>query len=128
MSRRFLTFNQCLLIHSRALELWGGEPGLLNPGALEAALFRPQIGYYDDLLDEAAALFESLALNHAFVDGNKRIAFFGTDAFLRLNGSFINVDSEEAYAFLMGLFESGTFRFSKLRAWLEQSVSQLADP
>jgi death on curing protein len=55
--------------------------GLRGEGALEAALFRPQSGYYDDLIAEASALFESLAINHPFLDGNKRMAFAGTDIF-----------------------------------------------
>ena len=126
MSRQFLTFDQCIAIHRRVIELWGGEPGLLNPDALESALYRPQIGYYDDLLDEAAALMESLAMNHPFVDGNKRVAFFGTDAFLRMNGSSIDADNEEAYAFFIGLFETSTFRFDELRAWLGEHVRPLS--
>ena len=127
MSRLFLTFDQCVAIHRRGIELWGGEPGLLSRAALESALYRPQIGYYDDLLDEAAALMESLAMNHAFVDGNKRIAFFGTDAFLRMNGSFIEVDNEEAHAFFMRLFETNTFNSAELRSWLERHVKQTSD-
>ena len=55
-------------------------------GLLESALYRPQTGYYQDLTEMAAALFESLLMNHASVDGNKSIAFFATDLFLRLNG------------------------------------------
>ncbi len=118
MSRLYLTVEQALAIHDDQIAEIGGESGLLNPDALESALYRPQIGYYDDLLDEAAALMESLAMNHPFVDGNKRVAFFGTDAFLRMNGSFIDADNEEAHAFFMHLFETGTFRFRELRAWL----------
>jgi death-on-curing protein len=53
---------------------------------LEAALFRPQSGYYGDEIAEVAALFESLAMNHPFVDGNKRIAFACVDVVLRVNG------------------------------------------
>lgn len=55
-------------------------------GALESALYRPQTGYYLDLLQEAATLLESLAINHPFIDGNKRSAFAVTDVFLKLNG------------------------------------------
>jgi len=55
-----------------------------DPGALESALYRPQTGYYKDIVAEAAALMESLAIHHPFVDGNKRIAFAATDVFLRI--------------------------------------------
>lgn len=65
---------------------------MLDKGLLESALFRPQAGYYNDLAEMAAALFESLIMNHAFVDGNKRVAFFATDVFLCAAGSFINSD------------------------------------
>ena len=125
MSRLYLTFDQTIAIHDDQIAEIGGEPGLLNASDLESALYRPQIGYYDDLLDEAAALMESLAVNHPFVDGNKRIAFFGTDAFLRMNGSFIDVDNEEAHVFFMRLFETNTFRFQELRVWLEEHVRRL---
>lgn len=94
-------------------------------GALEAALMRPQLGYYDGLLDEAAALMESLANNHPFVDGNKRAAFFVTDTFLRLNGFHIETDPEEAYAHFMELFERRAFRYQELRAWLEGVAKRL---
>ncbi len=64
---------------------------------MESVLLRPQLGYYDGLIEDAAAMMESIAVNHPFVDGNKRVAFFVTDAFLRMNGSFIDCDGEEAY-------------------------------
>ncbi len=86
---------------------------------------RPQMGYYEGLLDEAAAMLESLAMNHPFVDGNKRTAVGATDAFLGLNGHFIDCDSRAAYGHFMGLFESNAFRFAELRAWLEDHVQPL---
>nr|WP_225444375.1 Fic family protein [Pseudomarimonas arenosa] len=48
---------------------------------LKSALFRPQTGYYEDVVAEAAALMESLAINHPFIDGNQRIAFATEDVF-----------------------------------------------
>ena len=54
--------------------------------ALEAALARPQAGYYRDIIEEAAALLESLSENQPFVDGNKRTAIAVAAAFLRVNG------------------------------------------
>ena len=70
-------------------------------------------------------MMESLAMNHPFIDGNKRVAFAVTDAFLRMNGYFIDCDDEEAYAFFMDLFEKGTFRFAHLNSWLEEHVQSL---
>ena len=105
-------------MHDLLIQEFGGAHGLRDTGALESALMRPQLGYYDGLLDEAAAMLESLAVNHPFVDGNKRVAFFVTDTFLRLNGVRIDCDGEEAYAFFMELFERNEFRFAQLRQWL----------
>ncbi len=89
-----------------------------DPGALEAALFRPQTGYCDDIVAEAAALVESLAINHPFVDGNKRIAFASADVFLRINGWRLRRAPGQIYAQMMQMFESGTFDIARLDPWL----------
>ena len=74
MPRDHLTVADVLGMHTVLMQRYGGAPSVRDPGALEAALFHPQTGYYDDIVAEAAALLESLAINHPFVDGNKRIA------------------------------------------------------
>ena len=74
MAHDYLTVADVLGMHT-VLQRYGGAPGVRDPGALEAALFRPQTGYYDDIVAEAAALLESLVINHPFVDGNRPIAF-----------------------------------------------------
>ena len=125
MSHRFPSMEDIIATHEVLIARFGGSLGLRDEGALASALMRPQIGYYDGLIQEAAALMESLAMNHAFMDGNKRVSFFVTDAFLRLNGYFIDCDGEEAYAFFMHLFESHSFRFAELNSWLEERVKSL---
>ena len=125
MTSNFLTTEEVITIHDDQIAQFGGSMGLRDMGALESALFRPQMGYYDGLIEEAAALMESLAMNHPFVDGNKRVAFFVTDAFLRMNGRYIDCDSEGAYAFFMQLFETHSFRFAELKTWLEGAVKPL---
>lgn len=112
-------------MHEILLAEFGGADGVRDLGALESALMRPQLGYYDTLIDEAAALMESLAMNHPFVDGNKRVAFFITDTFLRMNSRFIDCDSVEAYEFFMALFDANSFRFDQLREWLLAHVHDL---
>ncbi|OYV67429.1 MAG: death-on-curing protein, partial [Acidiphilium sp. 21-66-27] len=74
----YLTVIEVLAIHADQIERYGGVHGVRDPGQLEAALYRPRTGYYADLIDEAAALWESLAQNHPFIDGNKRTAFAAT--------------------------------------------------
>jgi len=65
-------------MHADQVERYGGSHGVRDQGLLEAALYRPQTGYYADLIEEAAALWESLAQNHPFIDGDKRTAFAAT--------------------------------------------------
>lgn len=121
----FLTLDELLAMHQKLIKEFGGSPGLRDKGALESALMRPQIGYYQDIIEESAAFMESLAMNHPFVDGNKRMAFFATDAFLRFNGYYIDCDNDEAYAYFMKLFESNAFRFDNLVEWLRNKVKPL---
>jgi death-on-curing protein len=91
-------------------------------GALESALYRPQTGYYADLIQEAAALWESLAQNHPFLDGNKRAAFAATYTFLAINGLRITADAEPAYAFIIGLYQKNAFNFEHLEPWLRENI------
>ena len=119
----YLTVIEVLAIHDDQIERYGGGAGVRDRGLLEAALFRPQTGYYADLIEEAAALWESLAQNHPFIDGNKRTAFAVTYTFLAINGTRITADAEDTYTFIIGLYETGTFSMDQLVAWLRANVS-----
>lgn len=105
-------------MHTVLMQRYGGTSGVRDPGALEAALFRPQTGYYEDIVTEAAALLESLAINHPFVDGNKRIAFAATDVFLRINGWHLKRSPKQIHTEMIAMFETQTFDISHLEPWL----------
>ena len=92
-------------------------------GALESALFRPKTGYYKDLIEEAAALLESLAINHPFIEGNKRVAFAVTDTFLRMNGFHFTIGSGTIYKKFTKLFDTGKFRFDVLEEWMRKVIT-----
>jgi death on curing protein len=119
----YLTFAEVLAIHDDQIERYGGSAGVRDPGLLEAALFRPQTGYYADLIEEAAALWESLPQNHPFIDGNKRVAFAATYTFLAINGMRIAADAEATYDFIAGLYEANAFTFENLVIWLRSNVA-----
>ncbi len=121
-SVQFLSLDEVLAIHERLIEKFAGTPGLRDKGLLESALFRPQTGYYDRLDQMAAAMFESLIINHPFVDGNKRVAFFATDVFLRLNGWKLSVDAEAAHEFLIQRIDSGSCNYEHLLPWIESHI------
>jgi len=114
----YLTVADVLGMHTVLIQRYGGAPGVRDPGALESALFRPQTGYYEDIVAEAAALLESLAINHPFVDGNKRIAFAAADVFLRINGWRLQRSPVQIHAEMIQMFEAGTFDITHLDPWL----------
>ena len=118
MARDYLTVADVLGMHTVLLQRYGGTPGVRDPGAIESALFRPQTGYYKDIVAEAAALMESLAINHPFVDGNKRIAFAAADVFLRINGWRLQRSPSQIHEEMINMLESGTFDISHLEPWL----------
>jgi death-on-curing protein len=84
--RIYLTVAEVLTIQHQQIEEYGGVHGMRDKGQLESAVFRPQIGYYADAAEEAAALLESLVNNHPFFDDDKRVAFAATHTFLLING------------------------------------------
>lgn len=112
------TFDDALEIHRLLIERFGGSLGLRDRAGLEAALARPQSGYYVDLIAEASALWESLSQNHPFLDGNKRLSITLTSAFLSVNGVELIFDDLEAYTFVIDLYDSGTFKREMLEKWL----------
>jgi death-on-curing protein len=116
------SLEEVLVAHRRAILRYGGALGVRDLGALTSALARPQSGYYSDVIQEAAALLESLSQNHPFLDGNKRTAIAVTGAFLRTNGYRLESNNLKAYQFLMGLYEMNTFHFDVLERWLRANT------
>ena len=118
----FLSVEEVVAIQARLIDRFGGQEGVRDRGLLESGLFRPQTGYYTHLEEMAAAMFESLLVNHAFLDGNKRIAFFATDVFLRLNGWKLRVSADEGERFIVGMLEENRVSFDKIVPWIRQSI------
>jgi death-on-curing protein len=121
----YLTVAEIYRMQHRLIDLFGGIHGVRDKGAVEAAVFRPQTGYYNSIEEEAAALMESLGNNHGFLDGNKRIAFTVADVFLRRNGFYIEVDALDAYEFVYGSMDRHEFRFAKILEWIREHMKPL---
>ena len=119
---QYVTIADALFFHQQLIERYGGATGIRDAGALESALHRPQTGFYDTLVHEAAALLESLVQNHPFVDGNKRVAFAVVDVFLRINGFTIGASPTAIYKRMINLLEEGTFDMAHLVPWLQEVV------
>jgi death on curing protein len=123
--RIYLTVAEVLAIHHHQIEEYGGSHGIRDQGALEAAVFRPQTGYYNDMSEEAAALMESLVNNHTFLDGNKRVGFAAAHTFLLINGFDLDITSQTAAGFVLKTMAEGNFRFTLLHEWISAHLKPL---
>ena len=119
----YLELADVLHLHDEQIRLFGGAAGVRDEGLILSALWRPQTGYYRDLIEEAAALWESLAMNHGFIDGNKRVAFASLIVFLAMNGFDLTASPDEVIAFIYGHLEAGTFRKDVLDEWLRANTN-----
>ena len=120
---KWLNKQIVLAIHNQQIVEHSGNPGLLNPGLLESSLASPlNIYNYEEnpsVFDLAAAYGFSLVKNHAFFDGNKRVAFMSMFVFLKINGFLLEAPEEEATLFMLNLAESKESQQS-LTQWLEK--------
>jgi death-on-curing protein len=122
VDRLYLTLEDVLYLHEEQLRLYGGASGVRDQGLILSALLRPQTGYYNDLIEEAAALWESLAMNHGFVDGNERVAFASLVVFLEANGRGLTAEPDDVIVFIYRHLEAGTFRKDVLDTWLRSNT------
>jgi death-on-curing protein len=120
----YLTVVEVLAIHVLLIDEFGGTHGVRDFGALEAAVFRPQTGYYEDPVAEAAALFESLVQNHPFLEENKRTALAAADVHIRVNGLELGGDSMQHHSFIVGLIEAGDLDWKAIDSWLRRNVEE----
>jgi death-on-curing protein len=118
----YVTTVEVLAMHTDQIERYGGHSGVRDHGLLESALYRPQTGYYADLMEETAALWESLSQNHPFIDGNKRTAFAAAYTFLAINGMRLTSGADETVVFITSLYTASQFSFEKLVPWLREKV------
>ncbi len=118
-STLYPTLAETLELHKRLIDRFGGSLGIRDRGLIESALARPQSGYYNSLSEQAAALLQSLALNHAFVDGNKRVAFTLSAVFLRMNGYRLIVETDNGEDFIVNQVIGAKANLEKITMWLE---------
>ncbi|AHG92855.1 death-on-curing family protein (plasmid) [Gemmatirosa kalamazoonensis] len=126
---RYLSLAEVIELHRLVVEQAGGAAGLRDLGALESAVAQPRATFdgadlYATLAAKAAALGYSLALNHAFVDGNKRVAHAALETFLMLNGYELAASVDEAEATMLAL-AAGELSREGLAEWVAQHVTPL---
>lgn len=121
----YLTLEECLRLHEAHIQRFGGTPGLRDPGLLESALARPRSGYYQTIFEQAAALMQSLASNHCFVDGNKRMAMGCAYIFLDMNGVTIDHSGSDGEKFLINRVIVGKAEVAEIATWLAAHATAL---
>lgn len=114
MSTRFLSYEQVVRLHKELMLDEGKSAVLGSPEKLDSAVLRPQStafgeDAYPSLSEKAAALLESIAIAHPFLDGNKRAAYVAMDTFLRLNGVRTELAEDATYDLVIGI-ASGTIK------------------
>ena len=121
---RWLRLAEIVELHRRVIEAAGGDPGLRDLGALQSAHAQPQATFdgsdlYPSVPEKAAALGFSLALNHAFVDGNKRVAHAAVATLLLLNGFALVADVDDTEQTMLAL-AAGALTREQFTAWVVQ--------
>jgi death-on-curing protein len=124
-----ISLKQALRIHAIAIENFGGANGVRDLNGLESALARPFQTFggtdlYTSIFEKAAAIGESIIMNHPFVDGNKRTGFLLMEALLRFGGYTIKVDDTIVYNFVIDI-STGSISFEEVVRWLQQNTKEL---
>ena len=124
---RYLTLGEVVALHRALVAASGGADGLRDFGALESALAQPKATFdghdlYATVVDKASALAYGLAMNHPFIDGNKRIAHAAMAVFLELNG-FVLAATVVEQEVLMLTLAAGQVSRAELTTWLERHVA-----
>ena len=122
---QYLTAAELIAIHDRLIEEIGGLVGVRDLNLLESAVARPRAAFggtdqFPTVFDKAAALMESVATNHPFVDGNKRTAITSAAVLLKCNGYILTLPNvTEAEAFILDVAQK-KYPVEKIAAWLEK--------
>lgn len=120
--------SEILRIHKTLIDSFGGSQGVRDVSALESALARPFQKYdnkdlYETIIKKAAALLESLLVNHPFVDGNKRTGYTVLRLYLMQNELDINNTQSARYDFIISI-ASGQLKYDGILSWLIQNVKE----
>ncbi|TFF35936.1 type II toxin-antitoxin system death-on-curing family toxin [Mucilaginibacter psychrotolerans] len=108
--------------HNGLIDQFGGSKGIRDIAGLEAALARPYMTFdqqdlYPTAVDKAAAIFESLIINHPFIDGNKRIAYLLLRLTVRIENITMVASQKEKYDMAIAA-SMGEIHFDQIKDWI----------
>lgn len=121
-----ILIEDILELHQNSINDFGGSHGIRDKGLLESAIARPFQTFggedlYPSIFAKAAALGESLIINHPFVDGNKRTGMLAMTALLLTNGFRFSASSENFYNFVISI-STGSISFDEIVTWLKNNT------
>jgi death on curing protein len=124
-----ITKEEVFLIHDEVVKLHGGANGIRDIGGLESAIARPfqsfaETDLYPTYFEKAAAIGESIIMNHPFIDGNKRTGYVLMELLLRIEGIKITASDDSLYAFVISI-STGELKFDQIVDWLKQNTASL---
>ena len=124
-----ILLEEILKLHEASINYYGGAKGIRDIGLLESAIARPFQTFdgedlYPTSFDKAAALGESLIINHPFIDGNKRTGFLAILTFLLDCDLSVNANKEDAYNFTIQI-STGEIKFEEIVLWLKNNTEKL---
>ncbi len=121
-----IEIRDVLSIHNLLIDKFGGSKGVRDQGLLESAINRPFATFdnqdlYPTHSDKAAAILESILINHPFVDGNKRTAYVLMRLILLDDGYDIAATHDEKYQIVISA-SKGEARFDEIKSWIEAHI------
>lgn len=124
-----ILLNDILNLHDKSIEMYGGSKGIRDHRLLESAIARPFQTFgsedlYSSPYEKAAALGESLIINHPFIDGNKRTGMLGMATFLLENGIYIDTVDNELYEMVIKI-STGVISFEQIVTWLKTNTAKI---
>jgi death-on-curing protein len=123
--RRYLSLDNVVAIHRDLIDRYGGSDVVADPDALKRAITLPRPGFSDDVVQEAAILWEKLGQGHFFIQGNQRSALAVAITFLAINGIRLTADSDEIYEFVTGVCERNGLSYGSVYGWLNEHCRQV---
>jgi len=124
-----ITIQHVLTAHDKSINNFGGGEGIRDQGSLLAAIARPYATFdqqelYPTPAEKASAIFESLIINHPFIDGNKRTAFILLKLVLNIYGYDVIAFEDEKYQMTIAA-SSGEIRFDEIKSWIEERLVKI---
>ncbi len=121
--------QEIYLLHELSINKYGGAEGIRDEGLLESAIARPYQTFggeelYFSVFEKAAAIAESIIINHPFIDGNKRTGFLAMLAILNREGFVLTATNEAVYSFVISI-STGSIAFEEIKKWLKENSAIL---